>query len=435
MAAATRRLLFIVVVITAALTCLLLLVNGRYTRLAAALLLLAQVMVVAYLLRRTGDDEDLPVQSMDALANFDTTLLIGDETLPYLRQGLNAESAQKICEIIHKITGVDAVAITDENRILGFHGIGCRSHHQGGPILTGATKTVLDTGETTIVNDPAVLACDEEGCPHPLKSAVIAPLKHRGKVVGTFKLYRASPQPLPNSVVRLAMGIAAVLGLQMELAEADRHRQLVTKARLEALQAQIRPHFLFNVLNTIILFSRTDPERSRELLTALAQFFRRSLTRQGNFIPLKDEIEYINTYLSLEQARFGPRLEVKLKVDPTLFGEQVPILTLQPLVENAVVHGLAPAEEGGKIGVRVHRVGDDMHVLVADNGVGMEPERLRRVLEEGFGSNMGLGLTNVNDRLVSLYGERYRLRIRSHAGSGTAVRIRIPIGANLQSGD
>lgn len=396
-------------------------------------LLVVQVLTIAYLLAHKGQEEDEPPseQLLESISSFDTTLRIGDETLPYLKQGLNQESAQKICEIIHKITEVDAVAITDDRQILGFHGIGCRRHQQGGPILTGATRYVLDHGETKAVNDPHILTCDEEGCPHPLKSAVITPLKFRGKVVGTFKLYRASPQPMPTYMVRLAAGIAALLGIQMELAEADRQRQLVTKARLEALQAQIRPHFLFNVLNTIIMFSRTDPERSRELLTTLAQFFRRSLSYRGNFLTLEDEIEYINTYLSLEKARFGDKLTVKLKIDPRVMGVQVPILTLQPLVENAVVHGLAPKEEGGVIGVRAHRVRDEIHVCIIDNGVGMDKERLRRVFEEGFGTNMGLGLTNVNDRLVSLYGEDYRLQVRTRPVRGTAIRVRIPLASGF----
>lgn len=417
--------------ILATMAAALLLFDTPYGRWLILALLVAQLVLVRYLWkewRSPGEAAEVaPEHILESISSFDTTLRIGDETLPYLRQGLNEESAQKICEIIRKITEVDAVAITSQDVILGFDGIGCRRHHQGGPILTGATRHVLDTGETRIVTDHAVLSCDEMDCPHPLKSAVITPLRYRGKVVGTFKLYRASVQPLPSYIVRLAAGIAALLGLQMELGEADRYRQLVTKARLEALQAQIRPHFLFNVLNTIIMFSRTDVEKSRELLITLAQFFRRSLSRRGDFITLQDEIEYINTYLSLEKARFGEKLQIDLLVDPRIMGVQVPILTLQPLVENGVVHGLSSKEDGGLIAIRAHRVRDEIHVLILDNGVGMDKERIRRVFEEGFGNNMGLGLTNVNDRLVSLYGEQYRLKIRSRPDRGTAIRVRIPV--------
>lgn len=360
-------------------------------------------------------------------ASFDTTLRISGETLPYLRQGLNRESAQKIVEIMKKITEVDAVAITDTQEILGFAGVGCKRHRQGGIILTQGTKKVLMSGQPRIVSDSQILSCDDPTCPHPLKSAVIAPLKFRDQVVGTFKLYRCSSDPLPPHIARLAVGIAQLLGIQMELAELDRQRQLATKARLEALQAQIRPHFLFNVLNTIIHFSRTDVEKARELLVQLATFFRKSLNYRSSFITLQDEVEYINTYLSLEKARFGDKLQVKFKLDPKALNVPVPILTLQPLVENAVVHGLAPKEEGGEVGVLVRKVRDEIQVLVFDNGIGMDAETVRRIFEEGYGTGMGLGITNVNDRLVSLYGHRYRLRVKSSPGRGTAVRVRIPL--------
>ena len=406
-----------------------------YAPVWAALVVGLEVLAVALFLRRAAEDEALSPAALESITSFDTSLRIGEETMPYLKQGLNFESAQKICEIIRQITEMDAVAITDDRVVLGFSGVGCRRHRQGGPILTGATREVLDTGQTRVVNDPRVLSCDEADCPHPLKAAVITPLKFRGKVVGTFKLYRATQAPLPSYVARLAVGIAALLGIQMELAELERQRQLAVRARLEALQAQIRPHFLFNVLNTIIMFSRTDPERSRELLVNLSQFFRRSLTTRGNFNTLQDELEYIKIYLSLEQARFGEKLQVKLKIDPRVTGASVPVLTLQPLVENAVVHGLAPKEDVGVVGIRVRQVGDHLHILIADNGVGMDKETQRRVFEEGFGSNMGLGLTNVNERLVSLYGPEYRLRIRSIPGRGTAIRLRIPLQRAAGQGD
>ncbi|HWI62907.1 MAG TPA: histidine kinase [Symbiobacteriaceae bacterium] len=429
MRSAVRRRLLIAASFFAVICQFLLALGPAEWRTVVIVVLAVQIGLLLWVaLRSEATEFEMPSKAViDSISSFDTTLRIGDETLEYLKQGLNDESAQKICEVIHKITEVDAVAITDEHKILGFHGIGCRRHMQGGPILTGATRHVLDTGETMIVTDPNILSCDEEGCPHPLKSAVITPLKYRGRVVGTFKLYRASDQPLPPYISRLAVGIAALLGIQMELGEVDRQRELVTKARLEALQAQIRPHFLFNVLNTIIHLTRTDVVKARELLITLSQFFRKTLANRGNLISLADEVEYINTYLSLEKARFSDKLQVRMRIDPELMGLQVPVLALQPLVENAVVHGIAPKEEGGRIGIRAHRVRGELHVFLCDTGVGMGKEHQRRVFEEGYGDNMGLGLTNVNERLISLYGEEYGLRIRSSPGRGTAVLVRIPI--------
>lgn len=373
-----------------------------------------------------GGDE-APEQS-----SLEDALQIGHAAMPYLRQGLNEDSAQKITEIIHKITEVDAVAITDRDRVLGFSGVGCNRHRSGGPILTGATRVVLNTGRLEEVMDPQALACDEPGCPHPLKSAVIAPLTFRSRVVGTVKLYRTSQERLPPYVRRIAVGVAQLLSIQMELAEADRQRELATKARLEALQAQIRPHFLFNVLNTIIYFSRTDVEKARELLIQLSTFFRRSLSTRGNFITLQEEMEYLNTYLSLERARFGNKLEVRLRIDPRALGYKVPILTLQPLVENAVVHGIAPMEGHGVVAVSARRGRGHVVVTIVDNGVGMTDEEMHHIFAQGFGQGMGLGLSNVNDRLISLYGPAYRLRVKSRPHAGTVVRLRVPLDGPIR---
>lgn len=374
-----------------------------------------------------GSRGTTPSELESLSASFDATLRISDETLPHLRQGLNPESAQKITDIMQKITEVDAVAITDTREILGFTGVGCRRHRQGGPILTDATREVLRSGQPQVVMDTHTLSCDEPGCPHPLKSAVIAPLWYRDKVVGTFKLYRTAAQPIPPHVARLAVGISQLLGIQMEVGEVDRQRQLVIKARLEALQAQIRPHFLFNVLNTIIHFSRTDVGKAREMLVQLSSLFRSSLSNRSDFITVKAELDYIDTYLALEKARFGDKLQVRYKLDPKSLHCSIPVLALQPLVENAVVHGIAPKEGPGYVGLLIRRVRDELQILVWDTGVGMEAEHLARIFHEGYGTGMGLGLSNVNERLISLYGEAYRLRVRSTRGRGTSVRLRIPL--------
>lgn len=363
----------------------------------------------------------------EVVRSFDATFQVGRETLAYLRQGLNEQTAQKIAEIIHKIAQVDAVAITDTERILGFTGMGCYHHYPGQPILTNATRVAITKDQCTVITDTGCFGCPMTDCPCPLKAAVIVPFRYRGDVVGTVKLYLTRSNEMPSYVVRLAKGLAELLSMQLELAEADRQMQLVTKARLEALQAQIRPHFLFNVLNTIIMFSRTDVEKARELLTYLASFFRRSLNFRSNFITVQEEIDYINTYLYLEQARYGETIRMKVKVDPHVLGYRIPILTIQPLVENAIVHGLAPKEGGGRLGVSARRVGEEIHFTVRDNGVGIPPEKRDKVFLSGFGTGMGLGLSNVNDRIVSLYGEAYRLKIRTAPGRGTTVLVRIPI--------
>lgn len=358
---------------------------------------------------------------------MDPTVKIASETLPYMRRGLNEETARKTAEIIQKIGDVPAVAITDRERVLAFIGPGCDRHPPGKEIITFATKQVLATGELMIVQRKEDLRCPVKDCACPLEGAVIVPLKLRGEVVGTVKLYRTDQDPIPAATVKLAVGIAQLLGMQMELAELDLQAQLVTKAQLDALRAQINPHFLFNTLNTIIMFSRTDPEMARRLLIRLASFFRHAFKQTGHFITLREELECIDTYLVLEKARFHEKLRVARDIDESLLDYQVPVLTLQPLVENAVKHGVMPKMGEGTVHITIRRAGNEMYVEIADDGVGISPDILPHVFKPGFGSASGVGLSNVNERLKSLFGPDSALRIESKVNRGTRVYFKIPL--------
>jgi two-component system LytT family sensor kinase len=356
---------------------------------------------------------------------LDSTLQIANETLPYLRRGLNEETAAKTVEIIQKIADVAAVAITDKKQVLGYIGAGSDHHRPGSPVLTEATREALATGELKVVRQARDLQCPVKSC--PLESAVIAPLKCRGEVVGAVKLYQTKQGEIPESIIKLAVGIAQLLGMQMELAELDRQVQLVTKAELDALQAQINPHFLFNTLNTIIMFSRTNPETARRLLIRLAGFFRYALKRHGRFNSLKEEIEYLNTYLILEKARFAEKLRIERDIDETLFSCQVPVLTIQPLVENAIKHGILPKSGPGTVQISARRADGEMLIVIRDDGVGIDPHRLAEILKPGVGSGNGVGLSNVHERLKGLFGEEYGLKVVSAPGAGTSVYVRVPI--------
>ncbi|AEF93378.1 putative signal transduction histidine kinase [Desulfotomaculum nigrificans CO-1-SRB] len=355
------------------------------------------------------------------------TLQIANETLPFLRRGLNEETARQTAEIIQKISDVAAVAITDRERVLAFLGTGCEHHPVGGSIVTRATREVIATGELKVVQNKSEFNCPVKDCNCPLEAAVIAPLICKGKVVGTVKLYQTHQGHIPGSVIKLAVGVAQLLGVQMELAELDRQAQLATKAELDALQAQINPHFLFNTINTISMFTRTNPETARRLLIRLSSFFRHSLKRHGRFITLEEELEYIHTYLVLEKARFREKLRVLRNIDKSLLQYNIPVLTVQPLVENAVRHGITPKEGQGTVQISAQLHGDEIEIAITDDGVGIPPEIMPKILEPGFGSGSGVGLSNVNERLKILFGEDHGLHIESEPGQGTAVWLRVPL--------
>ncbi|OLZ08098.1 sensor histidine kinase [Sulfobacillus thermosulfidooxidans] len=363
--------------------------------------------------------QDASAATLDAA---ETTFQIGHAALPHLRQGLNRETAQHIANIIQRTVGVEAVAITDTHIVLGWAGKKCPQHDPGTSLSTTTKEVMRDKVQRILKTEELQGAYDE--C--QLGVVVITPLISHNQAVGSVKLYVAEQSMLPKRVGRLAEGIAQLLSILLEVAEVDRQRSLAAAARLEALQAQIRPHFLFNVLNTIISFSRTDPDKARDLLIQLASFFRRSLSHKGSTVLLKDEIDYVQTYLNLEKARYGDKLRYRLRIQPESLQRSVPVLIIQPLVENAVIHGIAEKEGSGMVSVSIRNHGSDTIIYISDNGRGIAKSKQREIFQMGQGQGMGLGLSNVSERLVGLYGSKYRLRLRSSENKGTTVRLVIP---------
>jgi len=372
------------------------------------------------------------IQPQDSVRRADLSVEIAHETLPYLRSGLNEHTAEAIGKIIKDISQVAAVSITDCEKQLAYLGAGCDRHHPGDKILTEATKEVIRTGKPKIVQTQQELNCPKANeCDCPLAAAVIVPLVSRSKVVGTFKLYETKNGKMSPDLIRLALGMGQILSLQVELAELDRQATLVTEARLDALQAQINPHFFFNVLNTIIATSRSNPNRARRLLIHLSEFFRKALKSKASLISLKEEMEFVNNYLVLEKARFGRKLKIRTEIPRALMDAEVPRLSIQPLVENAVKHGIVPKLTNGTVLIRVYKIESPTGVLellveVIDDGVGIEPDKLKDIFTPAAGSGNGVGLANVQARLRGLYGPEYGLTVQSTPGVGTTVSMRLP---------
>ncbi|GEM89070.1 sensor histidine kinase [Oceanithermus desulfurans] len=247
------------------------------------------------------------------------------------------------------------------------------------------------------------------------------------------------PVPAEGAGTLLPLGLAGAgllggLGLMLQalrLQEAERRARegelALTQAELAALRAQINPHFLFNALNTIRYFVRTDPDQARALLLKLSEVFQRVL-RSGAFVPLADELAYAEAYLALEQARLGERLRVEWsRPSGELLETRVPALVLEPLVENAVVHGLAPKPGGGTLRILVERWGDELVLQVRDDGVGFDTSRLGK-------ETTSIALANIDARMRMLYGEERGLRIESEPGRGTRVELRLPLPAGYAEG-
>ena len=197
-------------------------------------------------------------------------------------------------------------------------------------------------------------------------------------------------------------------------------QRLLTEARLRALTSQINPHFLFNTLNTVNSLIRTNPEQARGVVRKLSNILRRLLRKDENFSPLRDEISFINDYLSIEMTRFGEKLRFVNETEPETLDRLVPSMLLQPIIENSIKHGLSSKVEGGVITLRTRLRDARLHIEIEDDGVGVEESKLATMF------NSGIGVSNVNERLQVLFGDDYRMDVDSRPGEGTRTHIEFP---------
>jgi two-component system LytT family sensor kinase len=229
-----------------------------------------------------------------------------------------------------------------------------------------------------------------------------------------------------SSVMCVAMAVKIWNNTRIEM-NLEQNQQYLLKARMDALTSQINPHFLFNTLNTVSSLIRFDPDMARGVVLKLSNILRRLLRKHETFVPLREELDFIDDYLDIEVIRFGPdKLQIFKEIDDETLEAFVPSMLLQPIVENAIKHGLAPRLAGGQIHIRTHRRDGRLAIEIDDNGMGMSPERLREV----YGG--GIGISNVHERLRLLYGDQFEMDIRSQAGEGTQIRIEIPELATVE---
>ncbi|WP_431973855.1 sensor histidine kinase [Micromonospora haikouensis] len=342
-----------------------------------------------------------------------------------LRTGLSAAGAAKAVRHLRALVGAAGLALTDRDALLALDGRG--THHADQ--LVAAARRAADGGRSTVLGE-AELHCDRVDC--PVRGAVVAPLRADGRVVGAL-IAVADDQPAPG-LVQATLETAHWAGNQLALAELDASRERLARAEVRALRAQISPHFIYNALTAIGSFVRTDPERARELILEFAEFTRYSFRAHGEFTTLAEELRSIDRYLTIERARFGDRLQVRLQIAPEVLPVTLPFLCLQPLVENAVRHGLSRKPGPGMVSIEARDAGAECHITVEDDGVGMDPTTLTAGIAElaGAGSDptddpgQHVGLSNVDERLRSAFGDRFGLVVETGLGSGTKVSMRVP---------
>jgi two-component system LytT family sensor kinase len=382
---------------------------GNFTGfLAGALFVLLLAGTVVALRRFAGWRPALGTRA--DLASFET-LHLASLASPALRAGLTEAGAGKAAKHLRALLGSRAVALTDGDRLLAWDGEGQDGLAKS---ATEHAQSVMKTGRSQVLETTDYASS--------IREVVITPLVSGDAVIGTLSAYVESSSA---GLIRAVDEVGRWVSGQLELAELDASRTRLAEAEIRALRAQISPHFIYNSLNAIASFVRTDPDRARELLLEFADFTRYTFRRSGDFTTLADELRAINGYLQLEQARFGDRLHVTLRVAPEVLAVSMPFLCLQPLVENAVRHGLENKEGEGTVTILAEDAGADCLISVEDDGLGMAPERVRAALSGEPGTD-SVGLGNVDERLRKIFGDPYGLTVATAPGAGTKVSLRVP---------
>ncbi|SMY32227.1 LytS/YhcK type 5TM receptor domain-containing protein [Photobacterium andalusiense] len=348
--------------------------------------------LIIKLVQDLDEEKDLIAAQQAKLA-----LDIANKTLPYFRIN-NRHALQKVCSIIRFYTEADAVAITNTQDVRAYVGRGeeqfLDAHHK----ISQMTRQAVETGEQIISNNLNV---------YNFHSLLIIPLWENGEVSGTLKIFYCQPDHIRISLREMAIGLSQIISTQMEVSRIEQLKQMASKAEFSALQSKINPHFLFNALNAISTLIRIRPDDARQLIANLADFLRYNLEHDVELIDIQEEIQQVRDYVAIEQARFGPKLEVEFDIDDV--HPRVPCLLIQPLVENAILHGIQPSRVNGKVLISVKKATDNVVITITDTGVGINQHTIDKLYQGKIDSHH-IGLNNVHQRLLLLFGDGLHIR-------------------------
>jgi len=364
---------------------------------AAPLILGASSIGLIVLLVQSVEDEKEVIAARQARLALD----IANKTLPYFRD-INAESLASICRIIRDDIDADAVAITDNKNILAYVGVGAEEYNIGHETLSDMTKATLESGEITVRNN------DEMHRTPQIHSLIIIPLWEKGEVTGSLKIYYCDPHRITYSLKVMAIGLSQIMSTQMEVSRTEQLREMANKAEMRALQSKINPHFLFNALNAISSSIRAKPDVARQLVINLSRYLRYNLELNDELIDLRKELHQVQDYIAIEQARFGSKLTVNYDIDDDI-SVKIPSLLIQPLVENAIVHGIQKCSGKGVVVISIKHHAKGIWVSVKDTGHGINQETIDRVARNEMPGNK-IGLLNVHHRVSLLYGQGLVIR-------------------------
>jgi two-component system LytT family sensor kinase len=361
------------------------------------------------LLVQSVEDEKEVIAARQAKLALD----IARKTLPYFRN-INSETLATICDIIRQDIKADAVAITDTHQVMAYVGVGEEAYPIGREGLSRVTRESIRHGKIIIKNNL------ENPATPQIHSQLVIPLWEKGEVSGALKIYYCHAHQITNTLKVMAVGLSQIISTQMEVSRIEHLRQMADKAEMRALQSKINPHFLFNALNAISSSIRINPDTARQLIINLSRYLRYNLELNDELIDIRKELHQIQDYIAIEQARFGAKLTVIYDIDDDI-SVRIPSLLIQPLVENAIVHGIQPCKGKGVVVIAVKDQGARVKISVKDTGNGINQEVVDRVARNEMPGH-NIGLLNVHHRVSLLYGEGLRIR-RLEPGTEIAFYI------------
>ena len=344
-------------------------------------------------------------------------LRIAERSVGVLMRGFNEHNCSAMATIIHEETGVGAVAITDCEKLLGFVGVGADHHLPGNPITSSHTFYAITHNEVVYADavDISYSCAVSKDC--KLGSCLVIPLRGEGnRVFGTIKLYEPKLKLFSSLNRTLGEGIARLLSNQVLAGTIEEQKRLLAQSEIKLLHAQINPHFLFNALNTLAAVIRRDPEAARQMVHDLSTLFRKSIKRVDKDATLRDEIEHVNAYLRIELARLSGRLDVEIIIPEDLLTLHLPSFSLQPIVENAIKHGISQMLEAGKITITGERSDGVLTIIVEDSAGLYKPSP----------GGDGLGMNLVDRRIKIRYGAEYGIGVTCVPEYSTRVTLRVP---------
>ena len=361
--------------------------------------------------------EDI-IQKSELIAGRQAKLAleIANKTLPHFRE---TENLSEVCKIIAEDLGAKATVITNKKEIIAGFSFD-KDEIKKADIKSNNTRKVLKTGEAMLVikEDDEIIEDFLDISPH-IKSCIILPLKEKNDISGTLKIFFDTAEKITDKNRYLMIGLSHLISTQMEISKVENLMSLLKYSELKALQSQINPHFLFNVLNTMTSLIRTNPEKAREVTIDLSNYLRYNLDNNVKSVELIKELNQVNTYIKIEKVRFGDKLNIIYDVDESLYNFQIPSLIIQPLVENSIKHGILKKRDNGCVKIIIKKIDKDIEITIEDDGVGIEQSIIDN-LDKQIKEN--IGLKNVHQRLKLLYGEGLNIK---KLEQGTRIKFKI----------